>query len=129
MWAGSRISFLKDIRVGDELLRVSRIAAVKPKTGSSGSMVFVTIRHELSRPGEAPSLIDEHDIVYRSLDSPALTPAPRQVEAGPWRRTLTPDAVMLFRYSALTFNGHRIHYDRDYATMRKAIPASSSMAR
>jgi 3-methylfumaryl-CoA hydratase len=122
MWAGSRISFLKDIRVGDEFLRVSRIAAVKPKTGASGSMVFVTVRHELSRLGEAPSIIDEHDIVYRSLASPALTPAPRQVEAGPWRRTLIPDAVMLFRYSALTFNGHRIHYDRDYARNEEGYP-------
>jgi 3-methylfumaryl-CoA hydratase len=122
MWAGSRLSFLKNIRVGDELRRISRIAAVKPKTGASGDMVIVTVRHEVSRTGEAPSLIDEHDIVYRSLAGPAATAAPRHVEPGPWRRTLTPDAVMLFRYSALTFNGHRIHYDREYVKNVEGYP-------
>jgi 3-methylfumaryl-CoA hydratase len=122
MWAGSRITFLKDIRVGDELLRVSRIAAVKPKTGASGSMVFVTVRHEVSRAGEGLALVDEHDIVYRSLAGPAVTAAPRTVGPGDWRRTLTPDAVMLFRYSALTFNGHRIHYDRDYVRNVEGYP-------
>lgn len=122
MWAGSRISFLKDIRVGDELTRISRIAAVKPKTGASGSMVFVTVRHEFSRPGEEPALVDEHDIVYRSLSGAAATPAPKLVEPGAWRRTLTPDPVLLFRYSALTFNGHRIHYDRDYVTKEEGYP-------
>jgi 3-methylfumaryl-CoA hydratase len=122
MWAGSRLSFVKDIRVGDELRRTSKIAAVRPKTGASGDMVFVTVRHEVSRAGETPSLIDEHDIVYRSLAGPAATATPRQVEPGPRRRTLTPDAVMLFRYSALTFNGHRIHYDRDYVKNVEGYP-------
>ncbi|MCA3574714.1 MAG: MaoC family dehydratase N-terminal domain-containing protein [Aestuariivirga sp.] len=123
MWAGSRFSFLKDIRVGDELRRVSRIAAVTPKTGASGSMVFVTVRHELSRrDDEGPALIDEHDIVYRSLGGTAATASPRRAERGNWRRELTPDAVMLFRYSALTFNGHRIHYDRDYARTVEGYP-------
>jgi 3-methylfumaryl-CoA hydratase len=122
MWAGSRLSFLEDIRVGDELVRQSTIAAVKEKTGTSGRMVFVTVRHEYSRPGAAPSLIDEHDIVYRSLAAQAVTPAPRQVEAGAWQRRLIPDPVMLFRYSALTFNGHRIHYDRDYVTNQEGYP-------
>jgi 3-methylfumaryl-CoA hydratase len=123
MWAGSRFSFLKDIRVGDALRRVSRIAAVTPKTGASGSMVFVTLRHELSRlDDENPALIDEHDIVYRSPSGPAATASPRKAERGAWRRELTPDAVMLFRYSALTFNGHRIHYDRDYARNVEGYP-------
>jgi 3-methylfumaryl-CoA hydratase len=122
MWAGSRFSFLKDIRVGDRLRRVSRIAAVTPKTGASGRMVFVTVRHELSRADEEPALVDEHDIVYRSPDGAAATAAPRRMEPGHWRRTLTPDAVMLFRYSALTFNGHRIHYDRDYARTVEGYP-------
>lgn len=122
MWAGSRLSFLKDIRVGDEITRVSRIAAVKPKTGASGTMVFVTVRHEFSRPGEEPAIIDEHDIVYRSLSGTAATPAPKLVEPGAWRRTITPDPVLLFRYSALTFNGHRIHYDRDYVTKEEGYP-------
>ena len=122
MWAGSRLSFLKDIRVGDEMRRISRIISVQPKTGASGSMVFVTLRHELSRPGEEPALIDEHDIVYRSLAGPAATAALRHMEPGAWRRTLTPDPVMLFRYSALTFNGHRIHYDRDYVRQVEGYP-------
>ena len=122
MWAGSRFTFLKDIRVGDRLRRVSRIAAVTPKTGASGSMVFVTVRHELSRIGEDPALIDEHDIVYRNPTGPAATASPRKAERGAWRRELTPDPVMLFRYSALTFNGHRIHYDRDYARTVEGYP-------
>lgn len=122
MWAGSRMTFPGNLRVGDDFVRLSRIVSVKPKTGASGNMVFVTVRHEYSRPGEPPSLIDEHDIVYRSLEAPAVTPAPRTMEAGPWHRRLTPDPVMLFRYSALTFNGHRIHYDRDYVKDQEGYP-------
>ena len=114
MRAGSRLSFLRDIRVGDDIVQLSRIFSVKPKTGASGNVVFVTAHHEYSRPGETPSLIDEHDIVYRSLEAPAVTLAPRKLEAGQWHRSLTPDPVLLFRYLALTFNGHRIHHDRDF---------------
>ena len=95
---------------------------MKRKDGASGRLVFVTVRHEIGKPGEAAAIIDEHDIVYRGLEAPAVKPSPQKAEAGEWRRELVPDAVQLFRYSALTFNGHRIHYDRDYVTREEGYP-------
>jgi 3-methylfumaryl-CoA hydratase len=121
MWAGSRLSFPGEIRVGDEIVRRSTVDAVNRKEGASGPLVFVTVRHEIGREGEPAAIIDEHDIVYRGLDAPAAKPAPA-APAGAWHRQLLPDAVMLFRYSALTFNGHRIHYDRDYVTREEGYP-------
>jgi 3-methylfumaryl-CoA hydratase len=122
MWAGSRLSFPGAIRVGDRITRRSAIASVKHKEGASGPLVFVTVRHEIGRAGEAADIIDEHDIVYRGLEAPAVKTERRKAEPGAWRRTLAPDAVMLLRYSALTFNGHRIHYDRDYVTAEEGYP-------
>jgi 3-methylfumaryl-CoA hydratase len=95
---------------------------VKRKDGASGPLVFVTVRHEIGEQGGAAAVIDEHDIVYRGLEAPAVKPSPQKAEAGEWRRELVPDAVQLFRYSALTFNGHRIHYDRDYVTREEGYP-------
>jgi 3-methylfumaryl-CoA hydratase len=122
MWAGSRLSFPGTIRVGDRVVRRSTIASVKQKEGAGGPLVFVTVRHEIGRAGEAPAIVDEHDIVYRGLQAPAAKLDRRKAEPGPWRRTVRPDTVMLFRYSALTFNGHRIHYDRDYVTKEEGYP-------
>jgi 3-methylfumaryl-CoA hydratase len=122
MWAGSRLSFPGAIRVGDRITRRSTIASVKQKEGASGSLVFVTVRHEIGRASEAAAIIDEHDIVYRGWEAPAVKTERRKAEPGEWRRALKPDAVMLFRYSALTFNGHRIHYDRDYVTKEEGYP-------
>jgi 3-methylfumaryl-CoA hydratase len=122
MWAGSRVSFPGDVRVGDDIVRRSVISSVTEKSGASGKLVFVVVRHEIGRPGEAPAIVDEHDIVYRAPAQPGTQPAPKAVEPGTWRRTLTPDPVLLFRYSALTFNGHRIHYDRAYATQEEGYP-------
>jgi 3-methylfumaryl-CoA hydratase len=122
MWAGSRISFPGDIRVGDKIVRRSVIKSVTRKEGSSGALVFVTVRHEIGREGDAPAIIDEHDIVYRGLQTPAVKASPEKAERGQWWRELVPDAVQLFRYSALTFNGHRIHYDRDYVTREEGYP-------
>jgi 3-methylfumaryl-CoA hydratase len=121
MWAGSRISFPGDIRVGDPIVRRSTIKSVTTKEGASGPLVFVTVRHEIGREEEPAAIVDEHDIVYRGLEAPAVK-ASRKAEPGQWRRELAPDAVMLFRYSALTFNGHRIHYDRDYVTQEEGYP-------
>jgi 3-methylfumaryl-CoA hydratase len=122
MWAGSRISFPGEIRVGERIERNSTIASVKQKDGSAGPLVFVTVRHEIGRAGESAAIVDEHDIVFRGLQAPAVTGEVQQAPAGAWRRELMPDAVMLFRYSALTFNGHRIHYDRDYVTREEGYP-------
>ena len=122
MWAGSRLAFPGDIRVGDTIVRRSTIQSVKRKNGASGPLVFVTVRHEIGKPGETAAIVDEHDIVYRGLATPAVKPSPQKAEAGKWRRTLVPGVVQLFRFSALTFNSHRIHYDRDYVTRKEGYP-------
>jgi 3-methylfumaryl-CoA hydratase len=122
MWAGSRLSFPGSIRVGDRIVRRSTIASVIQKEGASGPLVFVGVRHEIGLAGEAAAIIDEHDIVYRGLEAPAVKAERRKTEPGAWRHTLRPDPVLLFRYSALTFNGHRIHYDRDYVTGQEGYP-------
>lgn len=120
MWAGSRVAFPADIRVGDAVFRHSTITSVNHKNGRSGPLVFVTVRHEIGRTGDPPAIIDEHDIVYRGRESGGW--APERAAIGSWRRMLVPDAVLLFRFSALTFNGHRIHYDRDYAVRKEGYP-------
>jgi 3-methylfumaryl-CoA hydratase len=123
MWAGGRLDFRRPLYVGEALRRDSEILAVEPKHGKSGSLVFVTVRHTVFSGGEL-AVVEEHDIVYRDA-AKAGDPAP-QAKAAPasaqWRRELTPDAVMLFRFSALTFNGHRIHYDIDYAKHEEHYP-------
>jgi len=124
MWAGSRFSFDgAPLRVGDAISRLSRIKSVEPKTGSTGKMVFVTVEHTISGP-QGASLVEEHDIVYREAAKPGETPrAPRPAPAdATWTRTITPDPVLLFRFSALTFNGHRIHYDQPYVTGTEGYP-------
>jgi len=122
MWAGSRLSFPGDLRVGDQVVRRSTITSVTQKNGGSGPLVFVTVRHEIGRPGEPAAVRDDHDIVYRGLAAPAMKAEPERTRAGLWRQDLVPDAVLLFRYSALTFNAHRIHYDRDYVTQQEGYP-------
>jgi 3-methylfumaryl-CoA hydratase len=122
MWAGSRLTFPGAIRIGDRIVRRSTIASVRQKEGASGPLVFVTVRHEIGRDGESVAIVDEHDVVYRGLEAPAVKLERHKAEPGAWRRTLRPDPVLLFRYSALTFNGHRIHYDRDYVTGVEGYP-------
>jgi 3-methylfumaryl-CoA hydratase len=125
MWAGSRIEFLRPLAVGAPATRVSRIASVKVKEGRSGTLVFVTVRHEI---GDAHGLAitDEHDIVYREATAPgrsqaAAEPTPARTDEA-WSRAIVPDPVLLFRYSAVTFNGHRIHYDQPYVTQVEGYP-------
>ncbi|MFN0185663.1 MAG: MaoC family dehydratase N-terminal domain-containing protein [Aquabacterium sp.] len=119
MWAGSRFEFMTPLRVGQAVQRRSTIEDVKAKDGRSGRLVFVTVRHEVHADGQAaPALREWHDIVYREAARPGdATPAPQAAPQGArWHRDWQPDEVLLFRYSALTFNGHRIHYDRAYVT-------------
>jgi len=120
MWAGSRLEFLRPLRLGSAIRKRSVIAAVTQKEGRSGPLVFVTVRHEVSDAGGLV-LTDEHDIVFRgeSALAAADTPAPAG-EA--WRREIRPDPVLLFRYSAVTFNSHRIHYDNPYVTRVEGYP-------
>ena len=123
MWAGGRLEFLHPLRIGDELIRTSRIADVSVKSGRSGELVFVTVRHEISN-ARGMAITEEHDIVYRDEPSPgALPPTPQAAPVDEtFSRLITPDSVLLFRYSALTFNGHRIHYDRPYVTQVEGYP-------
>ncbi len=122
MWAGSRIAFAGDLRVGQDLVKRSAITTVEHKQGSSGPLIFVTLRHEIGPAQGPPLIIDEQDIVYRGLAAAPAKAAPAAPEPGPWHRVVLPDEVMLFRFSALTFNGHRIHYDRDYAVRAELYP-------
>jgi 3-methylfumaryl-CoA hydratase len=123
MWAGSRIVFHAPVAIGAAMTRRSTVAAITEKTGASGAMVFVTVRHEISSVGEL-CIVDEHDIVYRQEPKPgAKAPEQKREDRVPqYARTVTPDPVLLFRYSALTFNSHRIHYDRDYCRDVEGYP-------
>ena len=125
MWAGSQLEFRAPLRIGDAIARTSTIDDVTRKSGRSGELVFVKVRHEIRRNGEpAVAIVEFHDIVYR--DAPRRGDAPAPAVAAPaaaaWKRTWTADDVLLFRYSALTFNGHRIHYDRRYVTEVEGYP-------
>ena len=125
MWAGSQFEFHAPIRVGDKVARTSTIEDVTTKEGRSGSLVFVRVRHEVRcNDAAAAALVEFHDIVYRDVQVPTdVPPQPQPAPAGGlWRRTIDPDPVLLFRYSALTFNGHRIHYDRSYVTEVEGYP-------
>lgn len=123
MWAGSRLEFHADIRAGASMERVSTIEDVRLKEGKSGPLVFVVVRHEISSQGQL-AIREWHDIVYREMPQPGQ-PSPAATAAPPnaaWCREIVPDSVLLFRYSALTFNGHRIHIDRSYATGEEHYP-------
>jgi 3-methylfumaryl-CoA hydratase len=125
MWAGSQFQFNEPLRVGDAVTRVSTIHDITEKSGRTGPLVFVKVRHEISREGAADAAITEfHDIVYREAAKAEDVPPPpqRAPENAPWERQWVPDDVLLFRYSALTFNGHRIHYDRRYVTESEGYP-------
>ena len=123
MWAGGRLQWLAPLRVGDEIRRVSRIESVTHKAGRSGDLLFVLVRHEVHN-AQGLALTEEHDIVYRAAAQPGEPAPPPQAAPGdaPWQRQIVPDDVLLFRYSALTFNGHRIHYDRRYVTEVEGYP-------
>jgi 3-methylfumaryl-CoA hydratase len=124
MWAGGELEFFDALRVGDETTRTSRISDVTLKTGSTGTLCFVSVEHTVSSP-RGRAIHEWQDIVYREVGgaqpaAPAKAPPPPPV-ARHWKSHVS-DPVLLFRYSALTFNGHRIHYDRDYVTKVEGYP-------
>lgn len=128
MFAGRRVEFSGNLRIGDRVERISRVAAMTPKTGRSGPMFFVTLRHELQTAGSL-AVVEEQDIVYRPAVSPDAGAPPAQEASAPVlpaatvSRVVTPDPTMLFRYSALMNNAHRIHYDAAYAREVEGFPA------
>jgi len=124
MWAGGRLKFLAPLRVGERVARTSTILKVEAKSGRSGDLIFVTVEHRISGE-QGLAVVEEQDLVYREAAQPGAMAAPvgdGSPPAAPWRREVVPDSVLLFRYSALTMNGHRIHYDRPYAIDEEAYP-------
>ncbi|MDR3523245.1 MAG: MaoC family dehydratase N-terminal domain-containing protein [Acetobacteraceae bacterium] len=122
MWAGGSLSFHRPLRVGDAVRRISRIEEVTLKHGRTGRLCFVTVAHRIEAGGEL-AVEERQDIVYREADS-AAKPATPPTAAAPGTRTRPQpvSAPLLFRYSALTFNGHRIHYDHPYVTQVEGYP-------
>ncbi len=124
MFAGRRVQFRQALHIGEVVCKRSKIHAIMPKEGRSGSMCFVTVRHEIA--GEnGVAVVEEQDIVYREAASRSVAveqgaPVSAQPQAG---RIVVPDSPMLFRYSAITFNAHRIHYDLDYTRSVEGYPS------
>jgi 3-methylfumaryl-CoA hydratase len=124
MWAGGELEFVDALRVGDVATRSSRISDVTMKTGSTGVLCFVSVQHEVTT-SRGVAIRERQDIVYRDVSGPAQTAPAKSPPPPPvaqHRETHVSDPVLLFRYSALTFNGHRIHYDRDYVTKVEGYP-------
>lgn len=127
MWAGGRLQWHAPLKVGDAVKRVSTIQSVTHKAGRTGDLLFVLVKHDVFN-AHGLCLTEEHDIVYRPAAQttdpvPAPIAASSLAELGDmWTRDVVPDDVLLFRYSALTFNGHRIHYDRKYVTQVEGYP-------
>ncbi len=124
MFAGARTRFRRPLRLGLPAERHAEIRTIKLKTGRSGQLAFVTVAYRFEQDGET-CIEEEQDIVYREPGDPV--PAPESVvapepEPGSWQRTMQPDPRLLFRFSALTFNAHRIHYDRGYALDQEGYP-------
>jgi 3-methylfumaryl-CoA hydratase len=125
MWAGGRLQWQASnpLAVDDAVQRVSRIVSVTHKAGRTGDLVFVLVKHEVHNLNGL-ALTEEHDIVYRANSKPGdAVPSPQLADKdSAWSMQIQPDDVLLFRYSALTFNGHRIHYDRRYVTEVEGYP-------
>jgi 3-methylfumaryl-CoA hydratase len=123
MWAGGRLIFHAPLRVGETVSRDTEILSLADKPGKQGALIFLTLRHVLSNE-KGVAIEEEQDIVYRE---PNLTtqppPAVGRLAAAQWREAVIPDPTLLFRYSAVTFNTHRIHYDLPYATKTEGYPA------
>ncbi|WP_459617104.1 HTD2 family dehydratase [Bordetella sp. 2513F-2] len=120
MWAGGRVEFRAPLLVGVPAERISTVAQVQEKAGRTGSLLFVTVRHEYVQKNEV-AILEEQDIVYRQPSPPRLAGS-EAPPASQWREAIEPTPVLLFRYSAVTFNGHRIHYDHPYVTGAEGYP-------
>jgi len=125
MFVGRTVTFPGDLRVGDRATKRSEIAGITQKQGRSGTLVFLQVRHTIEVNGK-PSVVEMQEVVYRDAPSevagakpaaPALVP-----ENAAWSAAYEMDPVLVYRYSALTWNGHRIHYDADYARREEGYP-------
>jgi 3-methylfumaryl-CoA hydratase len=121
MWAGGALNFHDRLRLGDVVRRNSRIADVVVKEGRSGTLCFVTLEHEVFSP-RGLAISERQDVVYRDFGSAPATAAPAASREAEWEEDGKASTALLFRYSALTFNGHRIHYDRPYAMGVETYP-------
>jgi 3-methylfumaryl-CoA hydratase len=124
MWAAGRFVLERPLRLGEVAEQRSVIRAVDIKEGKTGTLVFVTVEHDIMQNGQR-CLLEEQSLVYRSMPDGSAPPisgerAPADMD---WTMTVEPNPLLLFRYSALTYNGHRIHYDRDYAMRQEHYPA------
>ncbi|MBD1550791.1 FAS1-like dehydratase domain-containing protein [Pseudomonas typographi] len=120
MWAGGRVEFIAPLKVGAAAQRRSTVLRIDEKQGRTGALLFVTVRHDYSQHGEL-CMREEQDIVYREPNPPKLSSG-EPPAAGGWGETIEPTPTLLFRYSAVTFNGHRIHYDYPYVTGTEGYP-------
>ena len=123
MWAGGRIDFRSPVCIGDRIRRESEVKSVEAKTGKSGALVFVMVQHTLYA-GDRVAIVEEHDIVYREAAKPGETAPPGKTAPtnAAWQRSVNMNEAALFRYSALIFNAHRIHYDIDYCREVEGYP-------
>lgn len=126
MWAGSRVQFLKPILFEQKIQRHSEISNIVFKQGKSGELFFVTVKHSIYAQGEL-AIVDEHDIVYREahnqIQTSKVTPSQQEERHYSYKQSFAADTSLLFRYSALTFNSHKIHYDITYATQVEGYPS------
>ncbi|MBU4610796.1 MaoC family dehydratase N-terminal domain-containing protein [Achromobacter sp. GG226] len=120
MWAGGDVEFLVPLRVDGDASRKTTIEDVREKTGRTGSLLFVTLLHEIMQDGHL-AIRERQNIVYRAPSPPKLSNDDPVPEAQ-WRQAVKPTETLLFRYSAVTFNAHRIHYDHPYVTQAEGYP-------
>ncbi len=120
MWAGGRVAFNGALEVGVEAHKTSTVTAIQEKKGRTGSLLFVTVKHDIVQKGVLV-VSEEQDIVYREPSPPKLV-GTEAAPASQWKEAINPTEVLLFRYSAVTFNSHRIHYDHPYVTQKEGYP-------
>jgi 3-methylfumaryl-CoA hydratase len=125
MFANGKIDFLAPIPLGTEVRRVGEVIAVEEKSGKSGQLVFVTVKFDIFA-GDTHCMEETQSYAYREMGAPNPAPVPLDewppMEGDFWMRDIMPDPVLLMRYSAVTYNGHRIHYDRPYAENEEQYP-------
>jgi 3-methylfumaryl-CoA hydratase len=122
MWAGVNVKVTAPICVGDAVKRTSEIRDIHIKVGKDGPLVFVRIRHRITA-ADSLRVTELQDIIFKGVGVSPKLDAPKEIPDALWSRTVTPDPILLFRYSALTFNSHRIHYDYPYATQDEGYRA------